>query len=408
MKYILNKSIFYLPAILILCDCLFVFDALAPKIIMFRTFYLFSTILLFLIYQKSLFLEIRTIVYLLFIYFFILLMTSTSDFSTSLERFIKLFTPFIYLFIGILTSKSRIITFSEFLWSSRLAALIFILNFPISTLLNVRVRDYIEVDNFSGGNLIASSLYSGSVYLVIFFFLSNYYGGLKKKSTNKLLDYLVLAGLCIVLLLSLRRTAIISPLISISFLIFYRTSFNRVVKLALQGLLVTIVISTQFLDILEERYKARENRFTAESIADEGRYLETVLVTRKIFSFDNFKESLFGKEFLNSSGNYGYYNNRVLHVDLNQILHGSGILGLLIYLFFLGQILFSILLDRGKSDLKSLTISIFILICINSLSSGLLAISYRTIVFLIVGNLIGFLGLRKNEGIVSTPFPRQV
>jgi len=400
MKFILNKSIFFLPAVLILCDCLFVFNSLVPTIIKFRTFYLFLTIFLFLFYKKSLFSEIRNIFfYLIFLYFLILLMTSTSDFSTSSERFTKLFIPFIYFFIGILSSKSRIITYTEFLRSSRLAALIFILNFPISTLLNVRVRDYIVADNFSGGNLIASSLYSGSVYLIIFFFLSNYHSVVKYKATNRLLDYLLLAGLLIVLLLSLRRTAIISPVISILFLIYYRISFNKLVKLGFQALLIIIVVSTQFSDILEERYNARLSRFEANNIEEEGRYLETLLVTRNIFSFDNFKESVFGKEFLNSSGNYGFYNDRVLHIDLNQILHGSGIFGLLIYLFFLGQILFSILVHRGKSDLKSLSISIFILICINSFSSGLLAVSYRTIVFLILGFLIGFLGLKNNEEI---------
>ena len=159
-----------------------------------------------------------------------------------------------------------------------------------------------------------------------------------------------------------------------------------------------------FEDSFNKQKKARERRITTQNIEEEGRYQETFYVIDEIIYSNKLEMLLFGKEIFNSPGNYanGKYGRRMIHSDYNAILHGSGIVGMFLYLFWqIALYLFFIKIkyfakanftDQGLFDILNVLFVNFLLVgLIIAISGGINAVLFNSIRVVILGAILRIL-----------------
>ena len=94
------------------------------------------------------------------------------------------------------------------------------------------------------------------------------------------------------------------------------------------------ITSPLYINYLEESYATRSKQLygisdDAETMEIEGRYWETEAVINAIKN-DDLMHTLFGSEIFNE---FDYFKTkRMLHIDYNVILNGTGIIGLFVFL----------------------------------------------------------------------------
>lgn len=332
--------------------------------------------------------------YLFYIYIFILVLLS-SDILYSSRTFIKSLFPILFFsisFFRIKNLKDLNIMNNKII----LIMILFIFNFFIVNLFNIGHRVYGEEMYYGslrteGTNAIAYSLII--IPLII---------QLKKKRFS----YYILIGVTayIIVLLNMKRISILAPLVGIS--IFILTLKKR--RLFLRIITGTIILLIIFYPLYESYLKNQViSRFASLSYSykQEPRYQATILVFSDIFSFHSIKESIFGKEMFNSPGNYadGRFGNRQLHTDYNQLIHGSGILGILLYLFYnliilkyylkiKKKILFK---DNMYFLLNATFYSIFFLSFFISFSGSLGGVVFNSIRYIYMGSIISIMSNRN-------------
>jgi len=281
--------------------------------------------------------------------------------------------------------------------------IIFIINNIVFNSLGIGQASY-EGAEFLSGGLTHNKVYPVSLIIVLWLFIYPHF----KNFFNKLFSILLVSISVIMLFLILRRTGLL--VLAIGFLaygVFEKRKFNLIVT---SSLIVIIIIATipLYKDYLTSAIEARGYRVTFEKLRDRGltseiRFREIFSVNRNIFSFDDYKYSFFGKEIYNSAGTYNsdkYYfaPTRILHSDYSIILHGSGIIGLILYTLIFIKIYkeFSNSLKYTKHNqevktLKNIFIVFFILLLAISIPGRLIAISFRSILFLMLGAVTGIL-----------------
>ncbi len=126
--------------------------------------------------------------------------------------------------------------------------------------------------------------------------------------------------------------------------------------------------------------------------------MESQYVWEEVFSFDNTPKSLFGLEGFYSVGNYadGRFGERQLHVDYNLIVNTIGLVGLLLYLAIFIQLAKRMRrLKRDHSSTGLILHSTFWMLLLNqfitSFAGQMYHISYRLIVFVFMGAILGTL-----------------
>jgi hypothetical protein len=165
--------------------------------------------------------------------------------------------------------------------------------------------------------------------------------------------------------------------------------------------LITVTLASPFLlNTVLAQLELREDRYSLDSYESEARYKETFYVSDEIFNLDNPIVMFFGKEFLNSPGNYagGRWGTRQLHVDYNNLLLGSGVFGLLFYfyIFYSIFIYFKKVKPRFKNNtLTNLLITTFYVFFLTqfiiSLSGQMYSITFRSFNFIFMGAFLSIL-----------------
>jgi hypothetical protein len=150
-----------------------------------------------------------------------------------------------------------------------------------------------------------------------------------------------------------------------------------------------------------QRLALRENVMVDKnySLDKEARWQETILIWDDISNYDKLTTVVFGKELFNSPRNYagGRFGSRMLHIDYNRILHGSGILGLGLYLlmYLLVFKTFYFFYKRSKlkikKDIRALFLTYYILSLFISFSGQMDDLTFRSVLFIIMGGCIGLL-----------------
>lgn len=267
------------------------------------------------------------------------------------------------------------------------------LNFIISNMIGYGKSHYSDKASLINGNLHDSwNLFTYSLLLVPLVLHFSF----KKK--QKILTVILAIFLSIILLLSLKRIAIFVMFLGYP-LLFYFLGFGRRIMVPFIGLILALGLTFPFYkDILYQRIDARAERLSTDSYESEARYEESFYVWDYILSFEDPANSLFGVEVFNSSGKYadGKFKDRQLHIDYNNILFTTGIVGLLLYFgIFSGIYYLYRKYSRGvrkTADFKILRatfLTLFLMQFVTSLAGEMYSVTFRSIIFLYLGALIG-------------------
>lgn len=238
-----------------------------------------------------------------------------------------------------------------------------------------------------------------------------FYNILTKKSRKRMI-FVLLAITLIFVLVSMKRGGLLALLsVVIVFLIYYKIKLSTIMPITA---LILVLYLTSFIykDTLVRNFESREKRMygfsqAAESFEDEARYNETALVIDALMN-NGIKHAIFGSELFNE---FKFFKtNRMLHIDLNVILNGSGILGL-----FLLLRIYYLIFSRANFYLKVFrldfrrkvaisVIAVIISLQFIAISGSIRAIDYRGLIFLFLGASLGFL---ENEYIKLKLFDKE-
>jgi membrane protein implicated in regulation of membrane protease activity len=299
-----------------------------------------------------------------------------------------LILPISFLVIDSLEKFKKLINSIAFI------GILYILNIIISTLFHIKGKSY-SGEIFDVGNVFTEGLNSMAYILTaapLILYLNPKY-----KRPIAVLSIIIF----ILVLVQLKRISIIA--IFVGFLVnlfFSRNRINIFFGLML-SLLFLFIAYPLFENTLQKQVKARERRLSTQNIEEEGRYQETFVVLDEIVYIGDPALLFFGKEVFNSPGNYanGRFGRRMIHNDYNAILHGSGIIGLFLFVLwplplflFYRKIKLNAKLnfeDKKLFDYMNVTfISFLIMGYILSVSGGVNAILFNSIRMAVLGAVL--------------------
>lgn len=284
--------------------------------------------------------------------------------------------------------------FRRLLNSIALIGVLYILNIIISTVFGITGKSYSR-EIFQVGNIFTEGLNSMAYILIATPLI------LHLQPKNKRLIFIIAIIIFILVFVQLKRISILAIIIGLMIQVVYSKNRISIVLGLVVSVLVMLVAYPVYENALNLQYKVRERRLTTSNIEEEGRYQETFhAINETIFSND-LKLFLFGKEVFNSPGNYanGKYGPRMIHNDYNMILHGSGVIGLLLfiswpiplYLFYrkikiTAQYSFQ---DKRLFDILSvLFINLIIIGYLISLSGSLKGVLFNSIRVALMGSIL--------------------
>ncbi len=327
--------------------------------------------------------------------YYLLLVFFSSDIPRSLTVYLKFIAPFILLVIAmnVVTKRKN---FDFIIISSIYILLIFMIFALVSNMFNVGRNQYID----EGEDVFSVGLGSTHLYLPALAIVSLPYIFKERSKIEKILAFLLGFISFILLGISLRRTTLIIVIFGITLYYLFQGYYIQILKAFFITVALLALTFPIYKEPLMERIEYRQKVFTeGYTLSSENRWIEIGLVLEEIKKSPNLIRILFGKEFLNSQGNYGggIFGQRSLHGDYTRLLHGSGLVGLMIYFLFYRLLLikfneFCLLYEgRSKKELKSLFLSFFILSILISLVGRFEDISFRSYLFLVMGGILGVL-----------------
>ena len=359
-------------------------------------FFIYSVYIVTLYSRKNK-ITVIIVVYIAFLFF---LITFSSNFIYSAKLFIKATTPMLF-FIVALTFIKNGEDFMRINKSIIILMILFLINILISNIFGLGQIQYEEEVTIDVGNIYTIGLNSMAYFLVSLPVLLNMYH-FRNKNYKLLLVVFSIITLIIMLIL-LKRAALIG--LVVGYFIWFVTSRLKN-KIMISRILIIVAIALTisypiYKGLLIEKFKAREDRFKIDTYETEGRYLENIIVLKEIFSFNDMVYSLFGREMFNSPGNYGEgaWGTRQLHSDYANILNGSGIIGMLFYLY-VNYAIFKLYqkerrklrrincYNRDEKLLNSFFLAFFIMYFFIGLSGGLDGTLYTGIRFIYLGAII--------------------
>ena len=283
--------------------------------------------------------------------------------------------------------------------------LIIVINTLIGSIFGFGRRYYTQDEDFLTGFLYGSRLYPGSIALILLPLILP----LIQKRKYKLLVYILSFSVFIILVLSMRRTAFLIVLVGY-FIYFIFSVKKKTLLFGILGFICIFYISLPiFNNILTTRFEARKERFQLNFYESEGRYIETILVFNDFKSFELIKK-LFGTELFNSPGNFGegVLGGRQIHSDILVLIHGSGVVGLVLYLLVHYRIFRTFIYYKKKlpnvayiKEMIAVFISLFIIILVVSTIGGIHAITFRSIFFIYLGAILGIFRNIGNEKTIT-------
>ncbi len=380
------RSVFLLPVFVVIFDVIIAFYPIGSGFGTLRNS-IFLILIIFLSIKNKRLLSINIWIIIFFIYVLILIMLS-SDKKTSFANYISALVSMLSFPIGFCYTRNikdlKIINFSMIA-----AAIIFIANNILCLLLGIGLDAYGGM--YTIGGFVGSRMFSAAIFLILLPLILP----LNTSRINKLIIALSTV-VFIFIFLSMRRTSVF--IIVFGYILYFFFSKKKVMLIAtsITFLLLVILLYPLYKNSLIRQLQARSEIYENPSIENEARYKETFIIIKETFS--NIKTSLIGKEAFNSAGNYnkGKWGERPLHIDYNVILHGTGLIGLILYVLIFIDIYRKYLMyakyipdETYFHELKAIFKIMFILTLIVALNGGIFSVSYRTIIFLYLGSILG-------------------
>lgn len=330
----------------------------------------------------------------IFLFYLALLIPLSSNIFASLNEYLKVFISMMMFPVGyyIVNSTSRL---NKIINYTFLGALIICIQLIIAQVFKIGISVYLEDSFYLGGALVQVTYFLVAVCLISPFvirFQSN------DKYTN--IKYFIILISIILTLVALRRISI-AALIG-GFGVYYIFSVNKMknFKYITAGILIILILLPVYGPTLTERIDARID--STVEITEESRFGETAAVYLDFLEV-NLTQKLFGAELFNSEEYFAYDpeffyvfgGRRPLHIDYNIILHGSGLIGLLLYIILHFKILMKIVnskvTDDDSKEIKAILYSLFFILILFPLSGSIAGIGFRSILFLLFGSFLSIL-----------------
>jgi Phosphoglycerol transferase and related proteins, alkaline phosphatase superfamily len=317
-------AVFYLPVLFFAEK---VVGAISPAFLFYATICL---IYVMLIIRNGLFFRNNVWALILIVYFLILL-NNSSDLTTIRPHFFAVMWLFILipLIPAIYKKHSAETVFKELSNACLLILILFLANSLVSSVYKFSPTEmYGFTSGILFGNLWAAAFNTLAIALFVVFF---------KGVTERKFIYLAVAIVSFFfIMLTLRRSVI--GLSALGILIVMLSMMTRqkakMIFVTASLLLVAgVVIYTQ-TDFMDEFIgRVEQRKLEDRELTEEKRYIEYSLIYDDMFVYHAYSP-WFGYELFNSGGNYGkgILADRSLHGDITNLLHSSGVLGVLLYL----------------------------------------------------------------------------
>ncbi|MEA1897881.1 MAG: hypothetical protein U9N53_09495 [Bacteroidota bacterium] len=394
MIFNLNKieqkalNITYIPVVLIIFD---VSRAFADKVGLIETLLLLMYCIYFILFVRGI---LTTNIWItIFLCYALILAFFSSDIERTIINYTRVFIslfmfPIAYYQVKTLSDLRKLNL--SIIW----LIIIFVLNGIVTSTLGIGANPY--RGSFVMGIFIYSKLYSGSLALVL---IPLWMTSIKRNFYKYVLLFFSFI-LFILLLLSMRRTAILIPIFGYMIYFFY-SHYKKQIVIGFVSIIAFLVLSFPlYKDILYSQMAARRNIFNRNyNIANEGRYLEGAIVLNERFGNEvHWGITLFGDEVFNEYGKYanGYFGTRYLHVDFYKILYTLGTFGLFFYLMIFYNIWgkfqrykVNISNDPCYREMVGIFVTLFLLSFFISIQGGMFDITFRSILFIYFGALLG-------------------
>jgi len=390
------ELILFLPLFYIIYDIFYIVYGDGAFIGSFRNGTLLILSIAAMFYYKKKLVSFNWWLSILLIYFFILIHFS-SNYIGSLNSYINILNSIIVLPLSYLVIKD-IYQIKKLNITLINVLIIFILTMIMSSYFHLG-RGFYESEFFIGG-FEFSRLYTAPIIIIL---LPAILPLLKRSGRISII--IISTFVMILLIVTLRRTAIIIPVLGYVLYFIFSDKKSKTTSTILFVLVLILVTFPLWDQILQTRVFARSNIVSPNySIEHEARFLETQSIIDKF----RLNKSMipFGNELFNSTGHYwiGKTTNRPLHVDYNIILYGSGVTGLLIYILFYmllykksKKIMYSLPKKTYYTTLKSTFYVIYFISIVVSFSGGMHSITFRAIMFIYMGAILGFIQNSKNR-----------
>ena len=318
----------------------------------------------------------------------------SSDIVRSLNISLKVLIPMMSFVIGfnLFNSENQIKRLNH---SILVVYIILILNYIISQTFGIGKSVYTGGTDFLVGSM--DDNWNVFTYSVLIAPLILYY--LRNQFTKRWAVLLLSISTGMLVIISLKRIAI-TGLVAGNFIRFLFVPRVLIALRVLSGVVFILLIALPLYEnLIKSRLDARSSRFEQGALERESRYLETFYVWDETVSFEDPAKSIFGLEGFNSVGNYanGRFGGRNLHMDYNLIVNTIGLVGLLLYfavfvnffLLFKKNYPKSTIQEETKKQLRATFFMLLITPFITSFAGQMYHISYRLIVFVYLGAIIG-------------------
>jgi hypothetical protein len=278
----------------------------------------------------------RNIFWVFLFLYFVFLLSTIRDFKEDRPHILSLFLilTLVPLVPEIFKNYSKSVVFDEIAKSAGMILGVFIFNTVISSALKYfPPNEYGFTSGVSFGHL---GINTYSVLPLILFIV------LKKAIKDKsLLYFLLYFGGILLVMLTLRRTAMLLSVVGSIFVVLEMFNLKQIKDLALYGFIALIfgfgvLKFSGFADQLIERVEQRN--LAERELSSEKRFLEFEIIYNDLFVLYDY-DPWFGYGLFNSKGNYGrkVFGTRSLHTDFAYYVHAGGFLFLTLYLCMMGK-----------------------------------------------------------------------
>lgn len=387
--YLREKSLAWLPLLYIVLDASFTYFTTLSVVTYIRPA-IFIVIMTFFIRKLSIN-RLNKPSYLFLAYTLLLVFISPQLFY-SLKGYMQVFISMMAFPLGFIYFNCR--EKIKILNKSVIILLIFSLVVTaIGYIFNIgRNFDYSKNSEYESIGLLGSGgLYPASFAIGIIPFIIRY---VNSKSW-RIIIIIAAILMYIFVLLNLRRTAILMPVVGLLTYFLFTPNKFRIAAGVILSLLILLSLSPFYSEVLLTRFKIREEkgRFDPDFYKTEGRYLENIEIVNKVMSFNDPVKSLIGYK-VYASGRGEKDRVRMYHTDSAVLLGGTGLLGFVLYIiiyikfFNWGKLLKYASINARL--LRSTYYSILFMSIFISMNGSITLVSIRTLIFLYLGVLLSF------------------
>lgn len=379
-----ERGIFYLPVLFFVEK---IVDTPSPAFL----FYVMISAIVVLIAIRNGFVFRNNIWALLLIVYFLILLTNSSN--------LELIRPYIFsviwLFIliplipGVYKKFPAAVIFKELSTAAFLILVLFIANALVSSFYKYSPTEmYGFTSGILFGNLWAAAFNTLAIALFIVF--------LRGISERKLFYLIVSVVSFVFIMLTLRRTVMALSALGILVALLTLMTQRKAKMVFITGCMMVVTgyliyNNTDFLQEFKERVEQR--KLDERDLAEEKRFIEYSLLYDDMFVYHAYSP-WFGYELFNSGGNYGkgVLAERSLHGDIPNLLHSSGLIGVLLYLLMMGTAFWQAIREAKRYQDKLIVLFCALSFLVYTITGRYTEIAATLLLFLVL-----MLPLAKNE-----------